>query len=151
MVRYTVLRNLYELEKTIGCGGFAKVKLATHVLTGEKVAIKIMEKNTLGVGFHAVHFKHSSLNNIKFFLSMQEDLPRVRVELDALRTLSHQHISQLYQVLETETNFFIVMEYCAGGELFDHIGKQVTYSSILVSLISSCGVNINGRFQPIFL
>lgn len=30
-------------------GGFAKVKLATHILTGEKVAIKIMDKEALGV------------------------------------------------------------------------------------------------------
>jgi maternal embryonic leucine zipper kinase len=49
MVRYAVLKGLYELEKTVGCGGFAKVKLAMHTLTGEKVAIKIMEKAHLGV------------------------------------------------------------------------------------------------------
>lgn len=49
MVRYAVLKGFYELEKTIGCGGFAKVKLAMHTLTGEKVAIKIMEKAHLGV------------------------------------------------------------------------------------------------------
>jgi maternal embryonic leucine zipper kinase len=49
MVRYAVLKGDYELEKTIGCGGFAKVKLATHTLTGVKVAIKIMEKAHLGV------------------------------------------------------------------------------------------------------
>lgn len=49
MVRYMALKGLYELEKTIGCGGFAKVKLATHVATGEKVAVKIMEKAALGV------------------------------------------------------------------------------------------------------
>ena len=30
-------------------GGFAKVKLAYHALTGDKVAIKIMEKKSLGV------------------------------------------------------------------------------------------------------
>lgn len=51
MARYPVLRGLYELDRTIGCGGFAKVKLATHILTGEKVAIKIMEKRSLGVSF----------------------------------------------------------------------------------------------------
>lgn len=30
-------------------GGFAKVKLARHLLTAEKVAIKIMDKAALGV------------------------------------------------------------------------------------------------------
>ncbi|KAJ9597360.1 hypothetical protein L9F63_011749 [Diploptera punctata] len=99
MVRYTALKGHYELEKTIGCGGFAKVKLATHILTGEKVAIKIMEKAHLG-----------------------DDLPRVKLEMKALQNLSHRHICKLYQVIETEAHYFMVMEYCAGGELFDHIG-----------------------------
>lgn len=30
-------------------GGFAKVKLGRHILTGEKVAIKVMNKKDLGV------------------------------------------------------------------------------------------------------
>lgn len=49
MVKYAALKGLYELDKTIGQGGFAKVKLATHVATGEKVAIKIMDKAKFGV------------------------------------------------------------------------------------------------------
>jgi len=52
----------------------------------------------------------------------QEDLPRVRLEVKALKTLLHQHICKLYQVIETESHYFMVMEYCSGGELFDHIG-----------------------------
>ncbi|KAG8337501.1 hypothetical protein J6590_019902 [Homalodisca vitripennis] len=43
------------------------------------------------------------------------------MELEALKNLSHHHICKLYQVIETETHFFLVMEYCSGGELFDHI------------------------------
>ena len=35
------------LEKTLGEGTFGKVKLATHTLTGEKVAIKILEKDRI--------------------------------------------------------------------------------------------------------
>lgn len=46
---YAVLDGHYELHETIGSGGFAKVKLATHLLTGEKVALKIMDKRQLGV------------------------------------------------------------------------------------------------------
>lgn len=75
MVKYSVLKGLYETEKTIGCGGFAKVKLATHLATGEKVAIKIMDKSQL-----------------------KDDLFRVRLELKALKTLSHKYICKLYQV-----------------------------------------------------
>lgn len=35
------------IKDTIGAGGFAKVKAARHKLTGEKVAIKIMDKDAL--------------------------------------------------------------------------------------------------------
>nr|XP_012134964.1 PREDICTED: maternal embryonic leucine zipper kinase-like isoform X1 [Megachile rotundata] len=101
MVRYAALKGLYDLEKTIGSGGFAKVKLATHIATGEKVAIKIMDKTALG-----------------------DDLPRVKLEVEALKTLLHQHICRLYQVIETDSHYFMVIEYCSGGELFDHIVEK---------------------------
>ncbi|XP_075214989.1 maternal embryonic leucine zipper kinase-like [Lycorma delicatula] len=107
MGRYIALKNLYVIGKTIGSGGFAKVKLATHILTGEKVAIKIMDKSSLG-----------------------DDLPRVKLELEALKALSHHHISKLYQVIETSDHFFMVMEYCAGGELFDHIVEKTKLSEM---------------------
>ncbi|XP_064634284.1 maternal embryonic leucine zipper kinase-like [Lineus longissimus] len=95
---YPALTGLYQLGETIGSGGFAKVKKAYHLLTGEKVAIKIMDKKSLG-----------------------EDLPRVKVEIEAMKNLSHQNICKLYQVIETDKTFFMVLEYCPGGELFDYI------------------------------
>ncbi|KAI3353247.1 hypothetical protein L3Q82_019778 [Scortum barcoo] len=92
------LHRYYEVYETIGSGGFAKVKLGRHILTGEKVAIKIMNKKDLG-----------------------DDLPRVKVEIEAMKNLSHQHICRLYHVIETSTQIFMVLEYCPGGELFDYI------------------------------
>ena len=35
------------LGKTLGEGTFGKVKLGTHILSGEKVAIKILEKERI--------------------------------------------------------------------------------------------------------
>uniref|UniRef100_A0A673VDF6 Maternal embryonic leucine zipper kinase n=1 Tax=Suricata suricatta TaxID=37032 RepID=A0A673VDF6_SURSU len=101
MKDYDELLKYYELYETIGTGGFAKVKLACHILTGEMVAIKIMDKNALG-----------------------SDLPRVKTEIEALKNLRHQHICQLYHVLETANKIFLVLEYCPGGELFDYIISQ---------------------------
>ncbi|KGL97496.1 Maternal embryonic leucine zipper kinase [Charadrius vociferus] len=95
---YEEILKYYDLCETIGTGGFAKVKLAQHLLTGEKVAIKIMDKLALG-----------------------DDLPRVKIEIDAMKNLSHQHICQLYHVIETSKKMFMVLEYCPGGELFDYI------------------------------
>jgi len=95
---HAVLEGSYELHDTVGTGGFAKVKLATHLLTGVKVAIKIMDKRQLG-----------------------EDLPRIRLEIAAMKVLCHQNICKLLQVLETDTKIYMVLEYCPGGELFDYI------------------------------
>lgn len=49
------------------------------------------------------------------------DLERVALEIDALKELNHQNISQLYFVHETETHYYLVLEYAHGGELFDYI------------------------------
>ena len=51
----------------------------------------------------------------------KDDLPRVKVEIDAMKDLRHQHICQLMQVIETDEKIFMVLEYCPGGELFDYI------------------------------
>ena len=39
--------GFYLLGETIGEGTFGKVKLGTHTLTGERVAIKILEKEKI--------------------------------------------------------------------------------------------------------
>lgn len=41
--------SVYDVNLCIFLGGFAKVKLGRHILTGEKVAIKILNKKDLGV------------------------------------------------------------------------------------------------------
>lgn len=100
-VRYAALDGQYTILETIGTGGFAKVKLAQHALTGERVAVKIMDKKQLA-----------------------EDLPRIHLEIEALKALTHQHICRLYQVVENEQKIFLIMEYCPGGELFDYIVEK---------------------------
>ncbi|CAF4859702.1 unnamed protein product [Rotaria sp. Silwood1] len=97
-VTYPVLSGYYELQKTIGNGGFGKVKQAIHLLTGEHVAIKIIDKAKLG-----------------------SDVARIALEIKAMKDLRHQHICQLYQVIETDEYYFLVLEYFCNGELFDYI------------------------------
>lgn len=41
------IAGLYDLEETLGSGHFAVVKMARHVFTGEKVAVKVIDKNKL--------------------------------------------------------------------------------------------------------
>ena len=55
---------------------------------------------------------------------LQPDLPRVATELKALTSLWHQNICRLYQHIETDAKYFMVLEYCPNGELFDYIVKK---------------------------
>ena len=102
----------------LGEGGFSKVRQAVHRATGVSVAVKCMEKARLGA-----------------------DEPRVKTEVHALKTLGrHENIARLYQMVETPTRIFLVMELCAGGELFDFIvrsGKlsESTSRHIMVQLL----------------
>ena len=91
----------YLLNEEIGSGGFAKVVLGTHIPTGEKVAIKIMDKEQI--------------------LSDELNKERVLSEIAILKIVRHNNIIKLYEVMETPQKIFLVMEYCDGGELFDYI------------------------------
>ena len=44
---HSKISNYYELKNTLGRGHFAVVKLAHHVYTGEKVAVKVIDKTKM--------------------------------------------------------------------------------------------------------
>ena len=75
---YSELLEFYNLKETIGSGGFAKVKLGVHLLTKEKVAVKIVDKQSVG-----------------------KDLPRVLLEIEALKNLVHHNVARLIQIFNT--------------------------------------------------
>ncbi|KAK6927298.1 Protein kinase domain [Dillenia turbinata] len=93
----------YKMGKTLGIGSFGKVKIAEHALTGHKVAIKILNRR--------------KVKN----MDMEE---KVRREIKILRLFMHPHIIRLYEVIETPTDIYVVMEYVKSGELFDYIVEK---------------------------
>jgi 5'-AMP-activated protein kinase catalytic alpha subunit len=76
------------------------VKLAEHVTTGHKVAVKILNRAKIVA------------------LDMSE---KVKREINILQRCTHPHIIRLYEVIDTPTDIFVVMEYVSNGELFDYI------------------------------
>mmetsp|Transcript_33338 Transcript_33338/g.81855 ORF Transcript_33338/g.81855 Transcript_33338/m.81855 type:complete len:549 (-) Transcript_33338:171-1817(-) len=90
----------YVLGKTLGIGSFGKVKLAVHKETSIKVAIKVLNKKKVQA------------------LDMNDKVWR---EINVLKLFSHPHIIRLYEVIDSPTDIYVVMEYVSGGELFDYI------------------------------
>lgn len=62
------IAGLYDLEETLGSGHFAVVKLARHVFTGEKVAVKVIDKTKLDEVSRAHLFQEVGLLFFSHFL-----------------------------------------------------------------------------------
>ena len=87
----------------LGEGTFGKVKKATHIITGEKVAIKILEKSKI---------------------LQAADKIRVEREIKILKHLKHVNIIQIYQVIQSTSTIYLIMEYSQGKELFEYISNK---------------------------
>ena len=89
----------YSFIKNIGEGNFGKVKLGINKKTGENYAIKIMSKE-----------------KIKTQIGK-----KIIPEIEIARVFNHKNVIRVYKILEDELNYYIIMEYCSKGELFDYI------------------------------
>ena len=92
----------YLIKKTLGQGTFGKVKLGIYLPSGEKVAIKILEKDKI---------------------VEKDDKTRVKREFDMLAKLNNPNVILVAEIFESQNNYYSVMEYCEGGELFNYIVK----------------------------
>lgn len=45
-------------------------------------------------------------------------------EIHHHRQLHHPHVTQLFEVIATENNIWLVTELCSGGELFDYLAEK---------------------------
>ena len=102
IVGYSDLSEIYEIKQVLGKGKFGLVKLGVHRGSGRKVAIKIINKKLVSA----------------------IDVQQVKTEIDILKIAKHPNIIQLYDVFENENYIYIIMEYCAGGDLFSYIEKR---------------------------
>ena len=91
--------NEYQIKETIGKGTFSKVKLGINKSTGEKVAIKILDKKKI---------------------KTNSDRIRVQREFTILKKINHINIVKIIQTKEDQENVYIVMEFI-DYDLFLHI------------------------------
>ena len=99
-----VLNKEYSIKNMIGKGNFSTVKLAINKKTGEKVAIKILKKDKI-------------LN--------KSDLERVEREINILKNISHINLIKINKITEDIDSYYMVMEYCEKGELFNYISNKI--------------------------
>ena len=90
----------YQIKETIGKGTFSVVKLGINKTTKEKVAIKILKKKKI-------------VN--------PSEISRLNREISILKQLNHINLIKTYKINQDYENYYIFMEYCENGELFNYI------------------------------
>ncbi|CAG8495085.1 417_t:CDS:2 [Ambispora gerdemannii] len=99
----------YAVIKVIGNGSFSEVKLAIDLKTCDKVALKMIP--TKGI----------------------EDNDRIKAsalrEVELLKFMNHPNVVHLHDTIDTSTHLCLVMEYVAGGELFDYVSDYYEQTS----------------------
>ncbi|KAH6778685.1 Calcium-dependent protein kinase family protein [Perilla frutescens var. hirtella] len=120
------IRDLYTLGRKLGQGQFGTTFLCTEISTGTEYACKSISKRKL---------------------ISKEDVEDVRREIQIMHHLAgHTNIVTIKGAYEDPLYVHIVMELCAGGELFDRIIQRGHYSErkaaqltkIIVGVVEAC-------------
>lgn len=98
--------DFYKFGDVLGEGAFAKVKLAIDRETGDKAAVKIIRKH----GYDP------------------REMEYILREMDIMKSVSHPNIVNTIDIFDSPTHLHIVLEYMAGGELFDIIADAGSFT-----------------------
>lgn len=95
------IEDFYRLGKQLGFGSFGAVRLANDIVTGEKRAVKIVERT-----------------------SNAKELEFIQREINVLLSISHPNIVRTYDIFDERDKIFLVMDFVQGGDFFDYINKR---------------------------
>ncbi|XP_065178510.1 calcium/calmodulin-dependent protein kinase type 1-like [Sycon ciliatum] len=114
MPKYDIkLIKKYDLGKVLGTGAFSEVLFAKNRETKEEFAIKCIDKKLLDG-------KLDSLDS----------------EITILKQIKHPNIIQLFEIIDSKTHLYLIMELVSGGELFDQVVQLGSYTERRASEIT---------------
>jgi calcium-dependent protein kinase len=120
--QYEDVRSVYSLGKELGRGQFGVTYLCTEITTGRQYACKSISKRKL---------------------VSKADKEDIRREIQIMQHLSGQpNIVEFCGAYEDKGSVHVVMELCAGGELFDRIIAKGHYSERAAATICRGVVNV---------
>lgn len=112
--QYSKICDEYKLLDYIGKGACGIIQKVQHLVTGGLRAMKIISKsNFIDIG----------------------DETRLNKEVEILKRLNHPNILKVYDFYIDSRNYYIVTEYCRGGELFDKITEFGLFSEKTAAII----------------
>lgn len=102
----------WKLGKLIGQGASGRVRHAVHTTSGVQAAVKIVPKQILA----------SSRMSIRDVSAKQDKMTLgIEREIVIMKLIEHPNVLGLMDVYETSKELYLILEYVAGGELFDYL------------------------------
>lgn len=101
----------YQKIKRIGKGSYGSV-------------YKVMKKNTNIIRAMKVIPKN-----------FQKDNQEIEREINILKNLDHPNVMKIYEFLEDESNYYLIQEFCDGGDLDTILNGKKVYCEFLVKFI----------------
>ena len=101
----------YQKIKRIGKGSYGSV-------------FKVMNKNTNLIRAMKVIPKHN-----------QKDNQEILREINILKNLDHPNVMKIYEFLEDENNYYLIQEFCDGGDLDTILNGKKIFCEFLVKYI----------------
>lgn len=119
------LQDVYRVGAKLGDGAFGSVHKITHRQTKEIRAVKVIRKANL----RAAHERDMFFN-----------------EVAVLRSIDHPNVLKLHEFFQDDRSYYLITEFCEGGELFDRIidegsfseGQAAEYIRQVLSLVAYC-------------
>ena len=89
----------YSFQQMIGKGKYAEVYRCVDMQTKKHYAVKKLDR----IGIRPSHLRNISN------------------EITILEKIKHRNVVQLYDRMKSDNNFYLVLDYCNGGDLNDYI------------------------------
>ena len=105
------LNDIYKIEKLLGEGGYGKVYLVRHKKMNLLRAMKVIP------------------------IYSKNEKQKIDEEIELLKQLDHPNIVKLFEYFSDKDNYYLITEYCRGGDLFDLIRKKKHFSELSTAYI----------------
>lgn len=113
-VKYPKQIKQYSLSAELGHGAYSSVCKAFSKTNRRNFAMKIFPKSNL---------------------KEQGGSERFQREINSMACLRHDNLVALYDFFWDDNNFYMVIDYCPGGELFDYIVKHDRLEEPVAALV----------------
>lgn len=111
---FSQISEAYQLLEYLGKGAFGVVQKVVHLLSNDIRAMKTINRDKL---------------------SLTSDEKKLNREVEILKRLDHPNILKIYDFYYDSRNFYIITEFCRGGELFDKINELGAFSEKTAAII----------------